>query len=103
MKKLPEFLFDISRWGAFKIPAFSLGAVALLLIFRDVNNPKEILFIQELIRFSIGSAIISYCQSLGYSTYRLNAKKEDLPIYIQVIFMILHVSWFIYWLLIKNA
>ena len=95
--KLPDFLFDISKWGAFKIPAISIGSAALLLIFRDANKPDEMLFIQSVIKFSIGSAVIAYCQSLSYSTYCLNRDKSDLPIYIQTLFMAAQIGWFSHW------
>lgn len=101
--KLPEFLFDISKWGAFKISGVALGCAALLLIFRDSSNPEEMLFIQNIVRFAIGSSVIAYCQSLAYSTYCLNKEARDLPILAQSFFMVLHLTWFCYWYLYKLA
>lgn len=101
--KLPDFLFDISKWGAFKIPAISLGAALMLLLFRDSANQEEILFIQSVIKFAIGSAVIAYCQSLAYSSYCLNCNKKDLPIKYQVLFMSLHIVWFANWLIGSNT
>ena len=87
----------MSKWGAFKIPAISIGSAALLLIFRDATKPEEMVFIQSIIKFSLGSAVIAYCQSLSYSTYCLNTDKNDLPVYIQILFMAAQIGWFCHW------
>lgn len=101
--KLPESLFDIGKWGAFKITAIAVGVIALLLIFRDATKAEEMLFIQSLVKFAIGSSVISYCQSLSYSTYRLNKEAKDLPICVQIFFMLAQVGWFVYWFIVRSA
>jgi hypothetical protein len=97
IKKLPEFLFDISKWGAFKIPAISVGVALILLLFRYSTNPEEIVFIPSIIKFAIGSAVIAYCQSLAFSSYCINFEKNDLPMKFQILFMGFHIAWFASW------
>ncbi|KLN65919.1 hypothetical protein [Vibrio sp. VPAP30] len=97
---IPDSVFDISKWGAFKLPAISFAFATLVLVFRDSTNPEEMEFVQYIIRYGLGSAVIAYCQSLSYSTYVLNNEgKNDLPAFIQVLFMIVHILWFAYWFL----
>ena len=95
---IPDSVFDISKWGAFKLPAISFAFAALVLVFRNSTNPEEMEFVQYIIKYGLGSAVIAYCQSLSYSTYVSNNEgKSDLPVFIQVLFMIIHILWFAYW------
>lgn len=102
--KLPDSVYDISKWGAFKVAAISVACIALLLAFRDATNPGEMIFIQSLVKFTLGSAVIAYAHSLAYTTYMFSTDDaKDLPILVQVFFMVLHVCWFIFWFIIKCA
>jgi hypothetical protein len=89
--------FDILKWGAFKIPGFTFAVIGLLLIMRSPENNQEFEFIQFLVKYAIGAAVISYAQSLLHSNFMALDRGKDLPTWLQIVFLFLHLCWFIYW------
>ena len=89
---------DIEKWGALKIPAISLILIGLLLLTRNVNDPAEFEFIKMLVKFTIGSSVIGYSQSLLFKNNALLRQKSDLPTWVQIGFILLHIAWFFCWL-----
>ena len=81
-------------WGAFKIPAYAFAVIALLIVLRNTGSSIEYAYIQHTANFAIGACIISYCHSLTHSAWINHSRGPDLPLWLQVVFMLLHVIWF---------
>jgi len=94
-----EKIAEPNFWKSFKIPACSFAVLALLLLMRNVNNGFEYGYIQKMANYTIGASIISYGHFLFYATWKNLKKESDLPFWAQIIAMMFHISWFIFFLL----
>ena len=97
-----EKILNPNFWKSFRIPACSFAVLALLLLMRNVNNASEYVYIQKLANYTIGASIISYGHFLFWATWKNHKKELDLPFWAQFIAMLLHISWFIFFVLSIN-
>jgi hypothetical protein len=89
-------------WKAFKIPAYAFALLVLLLLMRNINNNLEYVYIQKLANYAIGTSIISYGHFLFHATWLNRRKEEDLPFWAQTLAMLIHIAWFV-WFLVQVA
>jgi len=91
-------LIDLKRAASYPIPIIQLTVLGALLAFRNVADPLELEMVQRFVFLVSGGAIIAYAHGLSHSTYTRWTKAPNLPWWAQVIFIALHVGWFIYWM-----
>jgi len=95
-----EKLLSPGFWGAFRIPAFAFGMVALLLLFRNVSESLEFIYIQRVATYALGASVISYGHYLFYSTWvKRRVNERDLPFWAQGLAVAIHLAWFGYYFL----
>jgi len=86
-------------WKAFKIPACAFAVLVLLLLMRNVNSSLEYGYIQKLANYAIGASVISYGHFLFHVTWRNRKKEDDLPFWAQTLAMVIHIAWFVWFLM----
>lgn len=85
-------------WKAFKVPAYAFALLVLLLLMRNINNDLEYVYIQKLANYAVGASIISYGHFLFHATWRNRRQEEDLPFWAQTLAMLIHIAWFVWFL-----
>ena len=94
-----EKLLSPAFWGSYRIPAAAFGMVALLLLFRNVSESLEFIYIQQMANYALGATIISYGHHIFYSNWtKRHTPDPDLPFWAQGLAMAIHLAWFAYFL-----
>lgn len=90
-------IFEAGNWGAFKIPFIGMAVLSLLLLMGDLANIEQSTFLQKLVVFVMGAAVISYIHGLMYANYTKLTGKKDLPQWAQWVAAVVHIglwAWF---------
>ena len=91
-------------WGTFRIPAFAFGVAALLLLFRNVSEGVEFIYIQRVATYALGASVISFGHYQCYSTWtKRRAPDRDLPFWGIGLAIASHLLWFGYYFLLRVA
>jgi hypothetical protein len=104
---MPEVRFpnfeEWAQWGSFKIPFIGVMVLTLLLLVGSLTNIENAHFVQKVVIWVLGAAVISYGHSLAYSTQKNWQGKDaqgkdvfkDLSLRAQISAMAVHVIWFV--------
>lgn len=95
---MPEVRFPFGewmQWGSFKIPFIGVMVLTILLLVGSLTNIENARFVQKVVIWVLGSAVISYGHSLAYSTQKTwqGAAFKDLTLRAQIVAMAIHVIW----------
>jgi len=85
------------QWGAFKIPFIGVMVLTLLLLVGSLTNIENAHFVQKVVIYVLGAAVISYGHSLAYSTQKAwqGESFKDLTQRAQVLAIAAHVLWLV--------
>ena len=91
------------QWGSFKIPFIGVMVLTLLLLAGSLNNIENSHFVQKVVIWVLGAAVISYGHSLAYSTQKNWQGKDaqgkdvfkDLSKRSQGVAVAAHLLWFV--------
>ena len=94
-----------AQWGSFKIPFIGVMVLTLLLLVGSLTNIDNAHFVQKVVIWVLGAAVISYGHSLAYSTQKFwqGEAFKDLRPRAQILAVVIHAIWFgafillVYW------
>lgn len=99
-----EKILNPAFWGTFRVPAVAFGMVALLLLFRNLTESGEFMFIQRVATYALGASVISYGHYQCYSTWTKRRKPDpDLPFWAVCLAVLTHLGWFGYFFLWRST
>ena len=93
-----EFPFrEWPLWGAFKLPFIGVMVLTLLLLVGSLTNIENAHFVQKVVIWVLGAAVISYVHSLAHTTQKAwqGEAFKDLRPRAQVLAIAAHVLWFV--------
>ena len=88
------------KWGAFSIPAVGVIIVTVLLLTASTANIEQATFIQKVVLWTLGTAVISYGHAIWHSTKKNLEKADDLTFRQQAFWLSLQGLWFVAFLIV---
>lgn len=90
---------DWKQWGAFCIPAVGVIVVTVLLLTASTANIEQATFIQKVVLWTLGSAVIAFGHSIWHSTKKNLEKTADLSFGQQAFWLTFQGAWFVLFLI----